>query len=73
LVIHIFDSKSTHPSSEPLTTTTATAKKHRQACVRRRAELSLQVNESCRERAKEVIDKVFARCYSDTAPFDKIP
>jgi hypothetical protein len=46
---------------------------HTQACVRRRAELSLQVNESCRERAKEVIDKVFARCYSDTAPFDKIP
>lgn len=44
-----------------------------QECVRRRAELSLQVNESCRDRAKEVIDKVFARCYSDTAPFDKIP
>lgn len=46
---------------------------HEQECVRRRAELSLQVNESCRERAKEVIDKVFARCYTDTAPFDKIP
>lgn len=46
---------------------------HTQECVRRRAELSLQVNESCRDRAKAVIDKVFARCYSDTAPFDKIP
>lgn len=44
-----------------------------QACVRRRAELSLQVNESCRDRAKEIVDKVFARCYSDTAPFDRIP
>ena len=44
-----------------------------QECVRRRAELSLQVDESCRDRAKAVIDKVFARCYSDTAPFDKIP
>ncbi len=44
-----------------------------QECVRRRAELSLQVAESCKDKAKQVIDKVFSRCYQDTAPFDKIP
>ena len=44
-----------------------------QECVRRRAELSMMVNESCKDRAKEVIEKVFARCYQDTAPYDKIP
>ncbi|EWM21826.1 mitochondrial inner membrane protease atp23 [Nannochloropsis gaditana] len=44
-----------------------------QECVRRRAELSMQVAESCKDRAKEVIEKVFKRCYQDTAPYDKIP
>jgi len=43
-----------------------------QACVRRRAELSLQMNPNCAgAQAAEAVERVFVRCYKDTAPFEK--
>ena len=50
-------------------------KKHHQACVRRRAELSVAMNPKCRDakHAQEVVDGVFERCFRDTAPYDDIP
>jgi inner membrane protease ATP23 len=39
------------------------------ACVKRRAQLSVEGKPACREKAKETVDKVFDRCFKDTAPF----
>ena len=43
-----------------------------QVCVRRRAELSVAMNPHCGPRkARAAVDKVFDRCFADTAPFDR--
>ena len=47
--------------------------KHGQACVKRRAALSVKANPNCRERAHEFVDAAFERCYQDTYPFDRHP
>jgi inner membrane protease ATP23 len=47
--------------------------KHGQACVKRRAALSLKANPNCRDRAEEYIDAAFERCFEDTFPFDRHP
>mmetsp|Transcript_23496 Transcript_23496/g.56205 ORF Transcript_23496/g.56205 Transcript_23496/m.56205 type:complete len:182 (-) Transcript_23496:339-884(-) len=45
-----------------------------QACVRRRALLSVAMNPNCPEpKAKEAVDAVFDTCFRDTRPFDRIP
>lgn len=45
-----------------------------QACVRRRAILSVMTNPNCKDRdqAAEVVDSVFKSCFNDTRPFDEI-
>lgn len=49
--------------------------KHHQACVRRRAVLSVMLHPKCesKKHAEEVVDKVFSRCFADTEPYDRIP
>ncbi len=46
-----------------------------QACVRRRAELSVAMNPACAAlgAARAAVDGCFADCYRDTAPFDRVP
>jgi hypothetical protein len=44
-----------------------------QACVKRRAILSVQTNPICRDNAEQYVDAAFARCYADTFPFDRHP
>lgn len=46
-----------------------------QVCVKRRAVLSVATNPSCssKQEAEEAVDAVWAKCYKDTAPFDRIP
>ena len=46
-----------------------------QACVRRRAELSVAMNPACggRGAARAAVDACFADCYRDTAPFERAP
>lgn len=46
-----------------------------QACVRRRAELSVAMNANCESpaQAAQAVDAVFERCFRDTAPFDRRP
>ena len=44
-----------------------------QACVRRRALLSVGFNEHCAGIAKAAVDHIFEGCYHDTAPFDEQP
>ena len=46
-----------------------------QKCVRRRAELSVSMNPYCNGAAgaKQAVEAVFAPCFADTAPFDRIP
>eukprot|EP00947_MAST-08B_sp_MAST-8B-sp1_P006439 g6439.t1 len=49
------------------------ARQHR-ACVRRRAILSVGGAPHVSEKQAEIaVDRVFERCYSDTAPFDRMP
>jgi len=48
------------------------AAKH-QACVKRRAMLSLEMNPYCKGKSKEAVDAVYETCFKDTAPFDTIP
>lgn len=45
-----------------------------QACVRRRAVLSVMANPHCgsRAEAEAAVDAVFPHCFSDTRPFDEI-
>ena len=43
-------------------------------CVRRRAELSVQMKPLCEgPRAKEAVDSVIEQCIKDTAPFHRVP
>lgn len=42
--------------------------KGHQKCVRRRAVLSLQMNEKCRAEAERWVDEAFDACFADTAP-----
>eukprot|EP00292_Cryptomonas_paramecium_P021834 CAMPEP_0113709196 /NCGR_PEP_ID=MMETSP0038_2-20120614/29430_1 /TAXON_ID=2898 /ORGANISM="Cryptomonas paramecium" /LENGTH=162 /DNA_ID=CAMNT_0000635041 /DNA_START=69 /DNA_END=557 /DNA_ORIENTATION=+ /assembly_acc=CAM_ASM_000170 len=44
-------------------------------CARRRAILSVAMNPQCSGEgvAAAAVDKVFDRCYRDTAPFDRVP
>jgi hypothetical protein len=46
-----------------------------QVCVKRRAVLSVATNPNCssKQEAEEAVDAVWAKCYKDTAPFDRIP
>mmetsp|Transcript_16486 Transcript_16486/g.22786 ORF Transcript_16486/g.22786 Transcript_16486/m.22786 type:complete len:151 (+) Transcript_16486:359-811(+) len=48
-------------------------KNQHQVCVKRRAELSVNMNPNCKGRAKEAVNAVFDTCFKDTAPFDRIP
>ena len=48
--------------------------KHHQECTKRRAALSVAVNPNCdAQKAKEAIEKVFEKCFADTAPFERMP
>jgi inner membrane protease ATP23 len=44
-------------------------------CVRRRAALSVSMNENCpsREAADAAVEKVWDKCFQDTSPFDRRP
>ena len=46
-----------------------------QACVRRRAELSVAMNPYCenRQKAQAAVQKAFENCYYDTSPFLRAP
>lgn len=46
-----------------------------QVCVRRRAQLSVAMNPSCRDpdEAKSAINRVWDTCYNDTKPFYEVP
>ncbi|BGP38467.1 Mitochondrial inner membrane protease atp23 [Rhodotorula kratochvilovae] len=48
--------------------------KQQQACVRRRAILSVAANPNCKspEEAERVVNEVFESCWPDTRPFDEI-
>lgn len=48
--------------------------KQHQACVRRRATLSVAANPNCpsREEAERVVNEVFESCWPDTRPFDEV-
>eukprot|EP00899_Mesostigma_viride_P006922 jgi/Mesvir1/16230/Mv08484-RA.1 len=47
---------------------------HHQKCVRRRAQISVEMNPCCsKEAARAAVDAVYERCYKDTAPFDRVP
>ena len=48
--------------------------KQHQACVKRRAELSVAMNPLCAgAAARRAVDRAFPTCFKDTAPFDDIP
>jgi mitochondrial inner membrane protease ATP23 len=47
--------------------------KHKQACVKRMASLSLQSNPSCAANADRAVDIAFERCWKDLRPFDHVP
>ncbi|KAJ1862311.1 Mitochondrial inner membrane protease atp23 [Coemansia sp. RSA 1722] len=48
--------------------------KHHQACVKRRAALSVRSNPNCKsdKHAEAAVNKVFKSCFTDTRPFDEI-
>lgn len=46
---------------------------HGQACVRRRAILSVRANPLCTENAERYVDAAMPRCFQDVYPFDKHP
>lgn len=46
---------------------------HGQACVKRRAILSVKANPHCRDKAKDYVDAAMERCFEDTYPFDRHP
>ncbi|PVU91950.1 hypothetical protein BB559_003915 [Furculomyces boomerangus] len=48
--------------------------KHHQACVKRRAILSVKYNPMCKseKEAEIAVNKVFKSCFNDTQPFDEI-
>jgi len=49
--------------------------KQHQRCVRRRAQLSLELHPQCKspEASQTAIDKAWQSCFYDLAPFDSIP
>lgn len=49
-------------------------KKGHQACVKRRAVLSVMANPVCKDEAtaKKVVDEVWDSCFNDTRPFERI-
>ncbi|CEO97450.1 Mitochondrial inner membrane protease ATP23 [Plasmodiophora brassicae] len=49
--------------------------KQHQACVRRRAILSVRMNPNCQndEQAATAVDSVWDTCFADTAPFERLP
>ncbi|EPX71758.1 inner membrane peptidase Atp23 [Schizosaccharomyces octosporus yFS286] len=51
-----------------------TFRKHHQECVKRRATLSVQGNPKCQSKnqAEMIVQEVFASCFRDTRPFEKI-
>lgn len=48
--------------------------KQHQACVRRRAILSVAANPNCKSKdeAERVVNEVFESCWPDTRPFDEV-
>ena len=44
-----------------------------QACVRRRAALSVNMNPACSGKGEAAVDAAWEACYNDTAPFDRAP
>lgn len=46
---------------------------HGAKCVKRRAQLSVEANPNCADKAAEYVDAAFERCYKDTFPFDRHP
>jgi inner membrane protease ATP23 len=48
--------------------------KQHQACVKRRAVLSVIANPACagREQAEQAVNEVFDSCFKDTRPFDEV-
>ncbi|GHJ84419.1 hypothetical protein NliqN6_0821 [Naganishia liquefaciens] len=48
--------------------------KQHQACVKRRAVLSVEANPSCKDRAmaERAVNEVWESCFKDTRPFDEI-
>jgi len=43
-------------------------------CVKRRAALSVALNPNCKEAdSTSYVEKMFTKCFEDTAPFDRIP
>ncbi|KAI9502271.1 peptidase M76 family-domain-containing protein [Coemansia spiralis] len=48
--------------------------KHHQACVKRRAILSVRASPACKseKHAEAAVNKVFKSCFTDTRPFDEI-
>jgi inner membrane protease ATP23 len=48
-------------------------KGHGQACVRRRAILSVRANPNCTGKAEEYVDAAMNRCYRDHYPYDRHP
>ena len=46
---------------------------HGQACVRRRAILSVRANPKCAAHAEQYVDAAMERCFQDVYPFDRHP
>jgi len=46
---------------------------HMQECVFRRAEVSLSLNERCKDNAAQYVRKAWDVCYKDYEPWSKIP
>eukprot|EP01119_Soliformovum_irregulare_P020974 TRINITY_DN6869_c0_g1_i1.p1 TRINITY_DN6869_c0_g1~~TRINITY_DN6869_c0_g1_i1.p1 ORF type:complete len:181 (-),score=22.49 TRINITY_DN6869_c0_g1_i1:73-615(-) len=46
---------------------------HHQACVRRRAEISVGMQKHCGEKAADYVDQAWRSCFNDWEPFDNIP
>jgi inner membrane protease ATP23 len=52
-----------------------TLSKGQQACVKRRAALSVAMNPNCGgpANARAAVERQFEQCFADTAPFDRVP
>ena len=46
-----------------------------EACVKRRAKLSIAMNPACgdADQQQKAVDDCFEKCFADTSPFDRIP
>jgi inner membrane protease ATP23 len=47
--------------------------KHKQSCVKRIAQISLEMNKNCEKNAKRSVELAWDLCWPDSAPFDHIP